>query len=648
MRGVREALNCFIEENGIAFTDPHTPVISNHGTAPLMTAADVRDGILAMTNEVMASCATAQTLGGLSPDLILEFGLGGKSVQLLSENSIEAPVMAYTGTAEETDLFLKVVRLAGDLREMIRELRASGDRLEATHFRMLRELFRTTSRTAFIDQYFYRAMHQVISGETLASAGDGSTSLHRFLEAFQYTYRYRNSVDTEAGQLVLRARLKKTITGRPERLGQAYTELEVLEESGDTASRCLTNAQQSEAVAIHLGWPADPGHADLARKTRLLLQAQPLACQVFDQLPQRLHVDDESLPPANADDPHDAWAAECQVAYLYASFLILRHQRPAIFAQSHHYLVAGDPVGWLASLAASGAASLTDVVGALRSSGVASGANTALARAIDRLSSSLSEPDMPIISPAGVPLHAKKDIAAATVAVFKHDTTGPHVLRIHLNGKCQILALGSAVAAAQVDAGPYQADVIGVRSVAEIWEKGANPALDLFEKHCVLSLTSENEKILRYAQGRRLLGSMEDAQDAAQEVFLRAFRFLHRFDSRRRFEPWLIRMTVNVCRDIGRKKQQYPTVAFDFERLRAGGDPHSELSSEEQRQSLYAALAELPEKEKSAVVLRDIEGFSTAEVAEILGSSEATVRSQISTARIKIRKAIQRLKRGRK
>ena len=146
----------------------------------------------------------------------------------------------------------------------------------------------------------------------------------------------------------------------------------------------------------------------------------------------------------------------------------------------------------------------------------------------------------------------------------------------------------------------------------------------------------------------RLLGSMEDAQDAAQEVFLRAFRFLHRFDSRRRFEPWLIRMTVNVCRDIGRKKQQYPTVAFDFERLRAGGDPHSELSSEEQRQSLYAALAELPQKEKSAVVLRDIEGFSTAEVAEILGSSEATVRSQISTARIKIRKAIQRLKRGRK
>jgi len=190
-----------------------------------------------------------------------------------------------------------------------------------------------------------------------------------------------------------------------------------------------------------------------------------------------------------------------------------------------------------------------------------------------------------------------------------------------------------------------------------LWMSGIEPEAEeltiLLQRAITGDISAFEQIVLRHERrvltlAWRLLGSMEDAEDAAQEVFLRAFRFLHRFDSRRRFEPWLIRMTVNVCRDIGRKKQQYPTVAFDFERLRAGGDPHSELSSEEQRQSLYAALAELPEKEKSAVVLRDIEGFSTAEVAEILGSSEATVRSQISTERIKIRKAIQRLKRGRK
>src|SRR5437867_10982266 len=49
----------------------------------------------------------------------------------------------------------------------------------------------------------------------------------------------------------------------------------------------------------------------------------------------------------------------------------------------------------------------------------------------------------------------------------------------------------------------------------------------------------------------RLLGKLEDAQDASQEVFPRTFRFLHHFDRRRPFEPWLVRMTVNVCSDVG-------------------------------------------------------------------------------------------------
>jgi RNA polymerase sigma-70 factor, ECF subfamily len=138
----------------------------------------------------------------------------------------------------------------------------------------------------------------------------------------------------------------------------------------------------------------------------------------------------------------------------------------------------------------------------------------------------------------------------------------------------------------------------------------------------------------------RLLGSPDDAQDASQEVFLRAFRFLHRFDCKRPFEPWLVRLTVNVCRDIGRKRPA--NVVLDPESLRSASDPHAELRTEEQRRIVHAALQDLAEKERAAVVLRDIEGFSTAEVAEILGSSETTVRSQISTARLKMKKALKR------
>ena len=152
----------------------------------------------------------------------------------------------------------------------------------------------------------------------------------------------------------------------------------------------------------------------------------------------------------------------------------------------------------------------------------------------------------------------------------------------------------------------------------------------------------------------RLLGTMEDAQDAAQEVFLRTFKYLHRFDTQKPFEPWIVRMTVNVCRDLGRQRQQRGSVLVDageeFDRAEQQdrrSDPHSELNAEQQRQLLRRALADLPEKERTAFVLRDIEGMTTAETAEALGSSEATIRSQISSARLKIRKFVVRMNGGR-
>ena len=153
----------------------------------------------------------------------------------------------------------------------------------------------------------------------------------------------------------------------------------------------------------------------------------------------------------------------------------------------------------------------------------------------------------------------------------------------------------------------------------------------------------------------RLLGEMEDAQDAAQEVFLRTFKYLHRFDVQKPFEPWLIRMTVNVCRDLGKARQLRGAIlverkhSYDRVELRdPAHNPHEELQLEQQRQILYRALDELPDKERTAFVLRDIEGMTTGETADALGSSEATIRSQISSARLKIRKFVERMKGGRR
>src|ERR1700692_2690881 len=138
----------------------------------------------------------------------------------------------------------------------------------------------------------------------------------------------------------------------------------------------------------------------------------------------------------------------------------------------------------------------------------------------------------------------------------------------------------------------------------------------------------------------RLTGNRQDAQDAAQEVFLRLHRSLGRIDDSRNLPGWLYRVTVNVCRDIVRKRRN--TDSLGDVQVAVPSSTEADLGREQQLRLVEDALRTLPEKERAAVTLRDIEGLSTREVAEILCSSEATVRSQISAARLKIRKMLRR------
>jgi len=135
----------------------------------------------------------------------------------------------------------------------------------------------------------------------------------------------------------------------------------------------------------------------------------------------------------------------------------------------------------------------------------------------------------------------------------------------------------------------------------------------------------------------RLLGSLPDAQDVSQEVFLKLYRNLGKVDASGNLAGWLYRVTANACNDVRRRKR--PATPMEFaEDLRAvGPDPQQVSTEAERRRVLEMSLRMLPEKERAALVLRDLEGLSTEEVALALGSSEATVRSQISKARVKVR-----------
>ncbi|MGB7762365.1 MAG: sigma-70 family RNA polymerase sigma factor [Bryobacteraceae bacterium] len=144
----------------------------------------------------------------------------------------------------------------------------------------------------------------------------------------------------------------------------------------------------------------------------------------------------------------------------------------------------------------------------------------------------------------------------------------------------------------------------------------------------------------------RLAGNLEDAQDASQEVFLRLYRNLARLDTGN-LAAWLYRVTVNVCHDMRRRRPTTVSVDDAAELAAAGGDPQQRAGEAERRALLLRGLRMLSEKERAALVLRDLEGLSTAEVAGVLGSSVATVRSQISKARLKVRDFVERYSRRR-
>jgi RNA polymerase sigma-70 factor (ECF subfamily) len=177
-------------------------------------------------------------------------------------------------------------------------------------------------------------------------------------------------------------------------------------------------------------------------------------------------------------------------------------------------------------------------------------------------------------------------------------------------------------------------------------------ALALLIERATAGDTAAFEEIMIHSQQRvmtmswRMLGNEADARDASQEVFLRVYKYLGRFRQDQDFFAWVYRITVNVCRDMSKKRRQESDRLGSFaadssEELREIPFEHEDaeqtLIQAQHRELISRAIATLPFKERASVLLRDVEGLPTDEVARVLKSSPTTVRSQISSARRKIR-----------
>lgn len=143
----------------------------------------------------------------------------------------------------------------------------------------------------------------------------------------------------------------------------------------------------------------------------------------------------------------------------------------------------------------------------------------------------------------------------------------------------------------------------------------------------------------------RMIGSPDEAQDLLQEVFLQAHRKLAGFRGESTLGTWLYRLAMNHCLDHLRGRQAKmarATDSLDDEDAVEVAAPAPPVPQPISRMDLERAIAALPAGSKAVFLLHDVEGFEHREIAEILGISEGTSKSQVHKARLKLRTVLSR------
>jgi RNA polymerase sigma-70 factor (ECF subfamily) len=162
-------------------------------------------------------------------------------------------------------------------------------------------------------------------------------------------------------------------------------------------------------------------------------------------------------------------------------------------------------------------------------------------------------------------------------------------------------------------------------------------------------LVQRHERSL-YNFGLRMCGVVADAEDLVQETFLNVFKYLKDFRGETKFKNWLYRIAASVCIKKRRKSKFAPDHEFSLEEFlpadEAGVEqqvpawaalPLDQVLNEELRRRLHEAVLELPEKYRAVLVLRDMEGFSIEESAQILNLTPANIKVRLHRARLFLR-----------
>jgi RNA polymerase sigma-70 factor (ECF subfamily) len=162
-----------------------------------------------------------------------------------------------------------------------------------------------------------------------------------------------------------------------------------------------------------------------------------------------------------------------------------------------------------------------------------------------------------------------------------------------------------------------------------------------------------------YHHALRLMGNPQDAEEVLQDTFLKVFRNLDRFEERSRFSTWIYRIATNEALMRLRRSHRKREVSLDERLERTEGEGRGEeirdfarsaldhAMDAEIRRALDRTLAELPEEYRVVFTMRDLDGLTNAEVAEVLEISVPAVKSRLHRSRIYLRDRLSRIFRER-